>query len=104
MCDTGLRMFYFMEKIHCNKCKSEQTFKTDLRNNQLLAFCNNCESYIKNIPQGPAKLYIGKYKGIEINSIQDLDYLQWFLSNCTPKGNVKQAIIDQIGMIKYNCQ
>jgi uncharacterized protein (DUF3820 family) len=88
-----------MEHIVCKKCGAENDYSTQLKNGQNVATCNKCQSFIKNISYQPAKFYFGKYKGTEIASCLDLEYLKWFAENTNPKANIKYACYLQISKI-----
>lgn len=87
-------------QIQCPKCSSI-SYRIEDRGVHKTAFCNKCDSYIKNIPQGlPQKLYFGKYKDREVSTMTSQDeikYLKWLLDNTEIKSNaLKEAIIKQI--------
>ena len=63
-------------EIKCQKCGSEEYY-TELKANNNVARCSKCDTFIKNIPYEKPKLYVGKYKGIPIDEINDLGYLKW---------------------------
>lgn len=87
---------YSIPNVVCKNCGSINDFRTTLKSNQLTAWCNCCNAFIKNIPydQSP-KLYFGKYKGREISSMKDTEeirYLQWLKEQTFCKNNLKQQI------------
>lgn len=59
----------------------------------MCAYCNDCGTYIKNIPYSQPKLHFGKYAGIYISDITDLQYLNWAVNNLT---NINQRTHDAI--------
>jgi len=89
-----------MQTIVCPKCKSENDFNTQQRGIHTTAFCNQCKSYIKNLPQGkPSQLYFGKYKDkliSDMTSKDELSYLQWLLNTDVKPNSLKQAIADHL--------
>lgn len=86
--------------IVCQHCGSTNNYRTELKSGHLVAHCNSCQKFIKNIPHQEPKMYFGKYKGRLIKDIPDLGYLEWVISKNLAKGNIKQAIIKQIENIK----
>jgi len=93
-----------MENITCSKCQSVNDYKTQQRGIHSTAFCNQCGSYIKNLPQGkPAQLYFGKYKDrliSEMASKEEVAYLGWLLSTDVKPNSLKQAITDHLNGLK----
>ncbi len=55
-----------MPDIICKKCGEVNNYRTELKSNNQVAYCNGCGAYIKNIPYAEPALYVGKYKGIPI--------------------------------------
>lgn len=85
--------------IKCKHCGSEENYRTEKKANNLVAFCNNCGSYIKNLPYAEPSLYFGKYAKIPIkdyNIPEMINYLHWCRNNQDLwqklSVNVKQAI------------
>lgn len=85
-----------MEDIICNKCGLVNDYRTERKANNDVAYCNGCDSYIKNIPRDVPKLYIGKYKDIPISEIENMGYLKWALKELRLTGTVKAAIEKRI--------
>lgn len=86
--------------IKCTKCGSSD-YRIELRNIHKTAYCNSCDAYIKNLPQGlPQKLYFGKFKERLINSMnkkEEISYLKWLLENTKVKPNaLKEAIVSHL--------
>lgn len=84
-------------EITCKKCGCTEYHIIE-KTNQHTAYCNNCSSYIKNVPYQPAQFYVGKYKGRTVESMttkKELLYLEWWLENIA-KGSLKEAIIKQL--------
>ncbi len=71
----------------CTKCGLMNEFHVIEKSNQHTAYCNGCNSYIKNIPQSDMSkicCYWGKkYKGVRIAEIEDHKYLRWCIENMT---------------------
>lgn len=91
-----------MDTLFCPKCKSEKGFYTELKSNQNTARCNDCNTFIKNIPYQEPKFYVGKYKDQRICDIEDVGYLEWALKNMSSlNARVKDAISQRIAQLKY---
>ena len=89
-----------MEKIICPKCGSNN-YKTEQRGIHQTAICASCNTYIKHLPQGkPAKLYFGKYKDRDIDSMtskEEIDYLLWMTRKMDIKPNsLREAIVKHL--------
>lgn len=83
--------------VICNKCGSIDDYTTEQKANNLVATCNGCDSFIKNIPHDKPKFYFGKYKDIPIADISDLQYLVWARDNMNKINNrTRNAINDRI--------
>lgn len=71
----------------CKKCGLLNEFHIIKKSTQHTAYCNGCNSYLKNIPQDDMSkicCYWGKkYKGEKISNIEDHKYLRWCLENMT---------------------
>jgi hypothetical protein len=87
--------------IVCNKCGLVNDYRTEKKSNNLVAYCNGCDAYIKNIPQDVPKLYVGKYKGIPISDIEDLSYLKWAVGTLHLTSSVKMAVLSRISSLEY---
>jgi uncharacterized protein (DUF3820 family) len=89
--------------IICPKCKSVDDYYTEQRGIHTTAFCNQCKSYIKNLPQGkPAQLFFGKYKDRLISDMTNQDevgYLKWLLKTDVKPNSLKQAITDYLNSL-----
>jgi uncharacterized protein (DUF3820 family) len=85
-----------MSDITCQKCGLVNDYRISHSGQHQTAYCNNCNAYIKHLPQNqPAKLHFGKYKGRVISSMQskdELSYLTWLLSLENLKDNLRGAI------------
>lgn len=89
-----------MKEIVCRSCGVVNNYTTELRNNQKVATCNECGSFIKNIPYAVQKFYFGKYKGTPISECDDLSYLNWFVENTKPTPNLKKSCLERIETLK----
>jgi uncharacterized protein (DUF3820 family) len=81
--------------VSCQKCGSLNDYHTIQKHLHLTAYCNQCKSYIKNLPQGnPYVMPFGKFKGVLLSDMvskDQVDYLQWMLKqdfNNTTKDKV----------------
>lgn len=89
-----------MEKIQvtCPKCGSSD-YRIEPRGIHKTAFCNDCDSYIKNLPQGvPTTLFFGKYNGRTIESMvhpEEVRYLQWLVAKPDLKPNSLKLAIEK---------
>lgn len=72
-----------MKDVICQKCGSVNDYRVTKGNLHHTAYCNGCDAYIKNLPQGgPYILPFGKFKGTllsEMTSRDQIDYLNWML-------------------------
>lgn len=69
------------KEIICNHCGLTDDYRTEKKSNNLVAYCNGCDKYIKNIPYAEPAFYFGKYKGIKISECTDIQYMKWFVGN-----------------------
>lgn len=91
-----------MDTLFCPQCREQKGFYTELKSNQNTARCNDCNTFIKNIPYEQPKFYVGKYQGKEIGSIDDLNYLKWAVENMRNlKGRTKEAIAQRIAQLEF---
>lgn len=90
-----------MENLSCPKCNSKN-YKTEKKSIHLVASCIDCGSYIKNIPIDKPKLYFGRYKGIAIDDITDLPYLEWVIKNVKQTERMRGAVSNRISELHYN--
>jgi hypothetical protein len=91
-----------MDTLFCPKCQEQKTFYTELKSNQNTARCNDCNSFIKNIPYEQPKFYVGKYKDKNIGDIDDINYLQWALANMSRLNTrTKEAITQRISQLEF---
>lgn len=86
--------------IVCKKCGLIDDYYTELKNGQNTAFCLGCGAYIKNIPYAKQSFYFGKYKGKTVSDVDDIEYLIWFLNNVKTSPTMKDAVIQQIELLK----
>lgn len=83
--------------IICQHCGAKDDYTATQKSNNLVATCNNCNRFIKNIPTDKPKLFFGKYKNVPIEEIDDLNYLKWAKENLTQISNrSKNAINERI--------
>lgn len=83
--------------ITCRQCGSIDDFTTERKSNNLVATCNSCGKFIKNIPTDKPKFYVGKYKDKLIEEVDDISYLQWAYDNMSSlNGRSKIAVKDRI--------
>jgi hypothetical protein len=70
-----------MEDIICKRCGLVNDYYTVQVKMHIKAMCNECNKYIKFIPQEQeVKLWFGKYKYRTIKSMvseEELNYLEW---------------------------
>lgn len=90
-----------MEDVKCSKCQSVNNYRTEEKSTNKVAYCNNCGAYIKNLPYDVPKLYVGRYKGIPIDTIEDLDYLKWALGTLRLTSSVRMAVSSRISHLEY---
>lgn len=88
-------------EVICKKCGLVNDFRTVTKSNQKTAWCNGCDSYIKNIPYQKPKMYFGKYKGLYVHEMvlpEHRSYFDWLLqSDFKINQRLKDAIIKQLG-------
>jgi hypothetical protein len=82
----------FSRAIVCKHCGLVNDYKTRQNGKHLEAICNGCDKHIKFLPQAEPMLYIGKYKGIPIKDIEDLNYLQWVVGTLRMSESVRDAV------------
>ena len=89
-----------MPDIVCQKCGSINDFRTVMKSNQNTCWCNGCDSFIKNMPQGKSpKLHFGKYKDREISTMTDaveINYLQWVSAQPWCTNLLKNQILNHL--------
>lgn len=89
------------KEIVCTNCGLVNDYRTELKANNLTAYCNGCDRFITNIPYHPAMFYFGKYKGVPIEKIDDLSYLQWAISNIQKlSAHIRQAVEQRISSLQ----
>ena len=89
-----------MEELICKNCGPTTDYYTELKSNQNTAWCGKCNAYIKNIPYKKLALYVGKYKEVPIEEIEDIPYLKWALEKMTLKPKIKEAISQRISQFE----
>lgn len=92
-----------MEQLICASCGPIGTeYYTELKSNQNVARCSKCDRFIKNISYDKPKLYVGKYKDVPIEDINDTSYLVWAIKNMTSlKPKIKEALQQQLDRLEY---
>jgi hypothetical protein len=86
--------------IVCTKCGLVNDYRTEMKANNKVAYCNGCDSFITNIPYQQPMLYVGKYKGVPISSIHDASYLEWAVNTLKLSEHVRAAINTQIQFLR----
>lgn len=88
-----------MPDITCTNCGSVNDYHEVQKNIHIAAYCNSCERYIKNLPQGkPFTLPLGKFKGVLISDMvskDQTDYLSWMLRQ-NFNNNIKTKVVDHL--------
>jgi hypothetical protein len=90
-----------MEQIKCNKCGAVDKFYTEVKANNNVARCSECDAFIKNIPYEQPKFYVGKYKDKLISEIEDMNYLKWALKEMKLSKSMTEAISNRISHFEY---
>lgn len=90
-----------MEQIKCTKCGAVDKFYTEVKANNNVARCSECDAFIKNIPYEQPKFYVGKYKGKLISEIEDMNYLKWALREMKLSESIRKAISDRISHFEF---
>lgn len=90
-----------MKNIVCKKCGLVNDFRTEMKSNNNTAWCNGCESFIKNIPyQSEVTIYVGKYKGKKLSEVEDFRYLEWAITSWKLKPDVLEKYNVHIKKLK----
>ena len=90
-----------IENIKCNKCGAENNYYTEVKSNNNVCYCGNCNAYIKNLPYAEPMLYVGKYKNKPISEIEDMQYLKWALKEMKLSAVIKKAIELRISQYEH---
>lgn len=86
-----------MAQVICKACGSIDRFYAQQKANNFVAYCEDCGSYIKNLPQGnPQQFHFGKYKVGLVSECNDLSYLKWAIENIKCTSSMKQAMQERI--------
>lgn len=93
-----------METLFCKHCNKEAEFSVVVKSNNHVAHCLECGSYIKNVPHSSAKsvFYFGKYKGTEVDSCTDIQYLRWVLDNVKLTEKMRLDMSTRLQILEYN--
>jgi len=86
--------------IVCKKCGLVNDYKTRQNAQHVEAICNGCDSHIKFLPMKEPALYVGKYKGVPIKTIEDLNYLQWAFNTLRLSESVRDAVQARIRQLQ----
>ncbi len=86
--------------VICKNCGLIGEYRTEKKENNLIAFCKGCNHFIQNLPYSPPSLHFGKYKGCIIQNIEDLGYLEWVLNNVRLSELNKAAVLKQINSLR----
>lgn len=91
-----------MQEVICLRCNTTNEFYVQKSGPHIKAICNNCNQYIKFIPQEkePPKFYFGKYVGQFVYEIEDMQYLKWAAGNLTLKQAMRDAIQNRISQFE----
>lgn len=87
--------------VKCQNCNLEDDYRLVEHATNKSAYCNGCGKYIKNIPYDVPKLYVGKYKGVPIDTIEDLQYLKWAIDTLKVTTSVKTSIYSRISHLEH---
>ena len=88
-------------EIICKSCGTIDDYRTEKKANNLVAYCNGCGKYIKNIPYSEPALHFGKYSGSLIKDLirpEEINYLHWVYANVRLNESLKRAIENHIGI------
>ena len=85
-----------MEKLFCKNCQKEVGFRVEVKSNNQVATCNECDNFIKNIPYKKPQFYVGKYKNIPIRQLYDKGYLQWAEREMKLSESMREAVKKRI--------
>lgn len=92
-----------MPDIICQQCGSINDYHTIMKSNQNTAWCNGCDSFIKNLSQGkPPILYFGKYKDRLLDSMtsqEEVNYLKWVIEQSWCKSLLKTQITSHLNSL-----
>ena len=92
-----------MPDIICQNCGSINDYRTVMKSNQQTAWCNGCDCFIKNLPQGkPVKLYFGKYKDRLLSSmdgVEEVQYLKWLQKQSWCNNILANQISDHLSKV-----
>ena len=90
-----------METIKCPKCGAIDKYYTEVKANNNVARCSECNAFIKNIPYQEPKFYVGKYKDKSISEITDMSYLKWALKEMKLSKSMRDAISARISYYEF---
>ena len=85
-----------MQDIICQHCGNINDYRTIMKTNQLTAWCNGCDGFIKNIAQcKPPQIFFGRYKDRFISTLtskEEVEYLKWLVAQTWCKNLLKGQI------------
>ncbi len=94
-----------MTDITCQTCGLINDYHEVQKNIHVAAYCNGCDSYIKNLPQGkPFILPFGKFKGVLLSDMvskDQTDYLHWMLRQSF-NNNIKTKVSEHLKTLEPN--
>jgi len=89
--------------VICQHCGNIDDYRIIRKSNQDTAWCNGCDRFIKNLPQGnPPTLHFGKYKDRLISSMvtkEEVDYLKWMTGQPFCKAKLKSDIENHLNTL-----
>lgn len=92
-----------LEPIVCRKCGTEDNYRVEIKAHNQVAYCKGCGLFIKNIPYTEPTFYFGRYKGSKVSDLdskEDLQWLEWCLKTVNVTQRMRDAISEQIELIK----
>lgn len=90
-------------ELVCKKCGLVNDYRTEQKAHNKTAWCNGCDSFIKNIQYSDKQImYFGKYKGLEISSINEVSYLEWMVTKVRLSAIQSEAAYAQLNKLMKN--
>lgn len=83
----------------CHNCGSYDNYRTEMKNNQKTAWCNDCDSFIGNEPYQKPMFYFGKYKEKPIEDFEtpdEINYLLWIKNKTDIWDKLRPAVQEAI--------
>lgn len=97
---TKTQLAYPPGEIVCRQCGLIDSYRAELKSNNMVCYCSGCGAFIKNLPQEAAKFHFGKYKGWAVSAVEDLNYLQWVTANVRLSPHMKNAIEQRLKRLR----